>query len=398
MKAISLRVANALVAVAVLLFAFVQLSPASAAESYKIHAILSMSGNASFLGKGQQSELLLLQDTVNKTGGIKGANLEFVFHDDQTSPQLAVQLFNQIKASNPSVILGPDLVAMCNAVAPLTQAGPLTYCLSPGLRPKAGGFIYSTNVSTDDLVLALFTYFQTKGWTRVAIMVSNDATGQDLEMSVAAALKKPSNSAIQIVQKAYFNQTDVSVAAQIQRIKSSNPQVLVAHTAGAAVATIFKGLVQAGLDIPITTSNANMIYAQMAQFEGFLPRQLYFPSSLFVLHGAGSGIIPSVAEAQKRFDAVHRTAGIKPDLMATHVWDVTMLLVDALNTVGPNASAEKVKDYISGVTSFGGVNGLYDFKAVPNRGLDASSAIITRWDDQSHDWVVVSKPGGAALN
>ena len=40
---------------------------------------------------------------------------------------------------------------------------------------------------------------------------------------------------------------------------------------------------------------------------------------------------------------------------------------------------------------------IYDFKRVPQRGLDASDCVIWRWDAPSQAWVAFSKPGGASL-
>ena len=60
--------------------------PAEAADPYNINAILPLTGGAAFLGKGEQQALQIAEKFVNKTGGIKGRPLEFVFHDDQTEP------------------------------------------------------------------------------------------------------------------------------------------------------------------------------------------------------------------------------------------------------------------------------------------------------------------------
>src|SRR5277367_5457303 len=103
-----------------------------AADSYDINVILPLTGNASFVGKSEQQSLQLGEKYVNEHGGIGGRPLHLIFHDDQTSPQLAVQLTNQILATHPAIMFGSGLVAMCNAMAPLMQNGPVMYCLSPG--------------------------------------------------------------------------------------------------------------------------------------------------------------------------------------------------------------------------------------------------------------------------
>src|ERR1700726_399582 len=128
---------------------------ASAADTQDINVILPLTGGGAFLGKSEQQALSQYENVVNPTGGIHCKPLRFVFHDDQSSPQLAVQLANQVKANNPPVILGSALVALCNAMAPLMKEGPLLYCFSPGITVNPGSFVYSTSISTKELAAAL---------------------------------------------------------------------------------------------------------------------------------------------------------------------------------------------------------------------------------------------------
>ncbi|MGE5088014.1 MAG: ABC transporter substrate-binding protein, partial [Candidatus Levyibacteriota bacterium] len=249
---------------------------AAAADNYGINVILPQTGGASFLGKAEMHALELVQKTVNASGGIHGKQLHFKFYDDQSSPQTAVQMANQVLATKPSVMIGPAIVAMCNAVAPLVKEGPVMYCMSPGIHPPAGSYVFTSSVSTHDLENALIRYFRMKGWTRIALITSTDASGQDAERGVDEALKLPENKDVKLVERVHFNPTDVSVAAQIERVKAAKPQAFIAWSTGAPIATVFKGIVQAGLDVPVATTDGNMTYAQMKQYAAFLPKQLYF--------------------------------------------------------------------------------------------------------------------------
>ncbi len=59
-----------------------------------------------------------------------------------------------------------------------------------------------------------------------------------------------------------------------------------------------------------------------------------------------------------------------------------------------DATAEDLRAYLRELKDVAGVNGYYDFKAVPNRGLDESNVVITRWDPAAQTWTVVSDPLG----
>jgi branched-chain amino acid transport system substrate-binding protein len=371
---------------------------ARAAEPYRINVVLPLTGGASFLGKGEQQALQLFQTLTNKDGGIGGAPLEFVFHDDQTSPQTAVQITNGILAEKPAVMLGSSIVAMCNAMAPLLKEGPFGYCLSPGVHPAAGGYQFSTSTDTHALIEALVRYLRSSQMTRIAFMTSTDASGQDAERGFDEVLKLAENSGVQVVERQRFNPTDVSVSAQIERIKAANPQALIAWSTGAPIATVFKAVLQAGLDIPMATTNGNQTLAQMHAYKDFLPKILYIPTSVFLPHAGLFRLDPKVEERQQKFYAAFATANLKPDNMSVLAWDPANLVVDSLRKLGPKATAQQVKDDLAGLTGVAGINGIYDFKAVPQRGLTVKNALVSRWEPAADTWTVVSEPTGTPLH
>ena len=142
--------ASRLGAIALLaLAAFVPAGPARAAKTLDINVVLPETGGASFVGLGQKDSLEALAAYVNENGGIKGETLHFVFHDDQTSPQVAVQLTSQILSEHPAVVMGSSLVGECLAMAPLMKEGPVQYCLSPAIHPKEGSYSNDPNSSPE---------------------------------------------------------------------------------------------------------------------------------------------------------------------------------------------------------------------------------------------------------
>ena len=368
--------------------------PASAADPYKIHVVVPTTGGGSFLGKGEQATMEVFKDAINKDGGINGQPLELVYHDDQSSPQVAVQLANAVIADKPAVMLGSSLVAMCNAIAPLLANGPFDYCLSPSAHPPAGSYQFSTSVDTHDLIEAQVRYFRLTGITRLAFITSTDASGQDAERGFDEVVKLPENAGITVVERQRFNTTDVSVSAQIERIRAASPQAVIAWSTGAPIATVFKAVLQAGLDVPIATTNGNQTYAQMEQYKDFLPKQLYIPTSMFLKHDGLFKLDPRVEAEQVRFWAAHEAAKVRVDNMSALVWDPAHMMVSALRKLGTSATAQQVRDEIAGQTDYAGINGIYNFKAVPQRGLASRNALVTRWDTAAQNWIVMSAPSG----
>ncbi|HUZ67753.1 MAG TPA: ABC transporter substrate-binding protein [Beijerinckiaceae bacterium] len=373
-------------------------SVAAQTKPYNIDVILPLTGGVAFLGKEEKESLQLVEPIINKAGGIRGRKVHFVYYDDQTNPQTSVQLATRLIAAKPSFILGSSLVSSCNAMAPLMTNGPVMYCFSPGIHPKKGSFVFTATVSTRDLAAAQIRYFRLKGWTKIAIMTSADATGQDVERGLNKLLARPENKSMKVVARAHFNITDVSVSAQIEKIKQAKPQALIAWATGSPIATVFKGIVEAGLNIPIATTQGNMTYAQMKQYASFLPKQLYFAASLWAPHKGVLTFDPGVEKAQRLFFGAYKGANLKPDAGATLSWDPALILVHALRHLGPKPTAAQVRDYIAQLKGFPGINGIYNFPNRPQRGLDINAVIVTRWSAAHNSWKVVGKQRGVPIS
>jgi branched-chain amino acid transport system substrate-binding protein len=370
---------------------------ARAAEPYDIHVILPLTGNGAFLGQGHRDSLSTLAAIVNESDGIGGRPLRFVYHDDQSSPQVSVQLATEIMAEKPAVILGSSLVAMCAAIAPLMQNGPVDYCLSPAYHPPAGGFVFSSGSSSLDQTAAVIRYFRLKGWTRIATLANTDATGQSNDKSVDEIVQRPENKDLKLVAREHFNPTDLSVAAQIERIRAADAQAIIAGVTGIAAATVFKAMVQTALDIPIEVTSGNQSFPQMQQWQAFLPRGLVMSSALFPEHEGVLTLDPRIEAAQHAMYAALAAHGLKADNMEATSWDAALIVVAGLRALGPTATADELRRYIAGLKDFAGVDGIYDFTANPERGLGPESATVIRYDPGAKAWQWLARPGGTPL-
>lgn len=228
-----------------------------------------------------------------------------------------------------------------------------------------------------------------------AVITSTDASGQDAAHNIKDLLAQPENKDVQIVGEQTFNPTDISAAAQLQRLKGANPQALIGWSSGAAIGTVFKAMGDAGLDIPVATTDGNMTYSSMQRFADILPKELYIPSPEWPLSPAAEPA--EVTAAKQQFFAAYEGSGKKPDAAATYAWDPALLVVNALQKLGPDVTAEQLRAYLAALQGAAGVNRTYNFPHVPQRGLDDSDVVVTRWDKASQTWMIVSKPRGEPL-
>ena len=380
--------------VAALLVAAARPVPARAADVYDIPTIMSLTGSAAFLGKSEALALQLVEQLVNKQGGIKGRPIHFALQDDQSNPQTAVQLTNAVIAKKPPVLLGSSVVATCSAMAAIVKAaGPVQYCFSPGIHPPKDSYTFSSSINTEDLAIAALRYFHGKHWNQVALISSTDASGQDASNAFNDAIKLKEFDGMSFVGQEHFNPTDVTVSAQMTRIGALHPDAIVAWSTGTPFGTLLRGITDAGIDVPVLGGNGNLTYPQLEQYRSFVPKQMYFPSPRFF---AREQVRPGpIRTAQDQFYAAFKPTGVRPDNAHSFSWDPALIVVDALRHTGLEATPEAVRSYIEGLHGFVGINGVYDFRDGSQRGLSENAAIIIRYDAAKNTFTGVSQAGGA---
>jgi branched-chain amino acid transport system substrate-binding protein len=369
--------------------------PATAqAAPIELNAILALTGAAAFIGGAEKQSLGLIETLTNAAGGIKGRPIKFVIADDESNPQVTLQLTNALIAKKTPFILGPSFTATCLAIGPvLAKTGPVDYCFSPSISPAAGTYQYSSSAATHEDAIAVVRYYRMRGWTKIALMTTTDASGQQFEAYFNEALTLPENKSVTLVDREHWAPADLNVTAQAERIKAAAPQAMIGWSAGTPTGTMLRGMHDAGLDIPITCGNGNMIYSQLAQYATFLPKELYFPGLRSLVQDPSAP--PATKTAQTRYFDAFKTIGVKPNLAHTLAWDPTMLVLDGLRKLGPDASAEALNDFIQHQSAWVGINGVYNFTTGSQRGLGIDAVVIDRWDPSKGDFVVVSKSGGA---
>ena len=373
------------------LFACLTMVASAADAPITINTILSLTGQAAFIGTTYAKTLQALETSVNKSGGIKGQPIHFAMQDDQSSPQMAVQLANGLLAQNVTAILGPNLTATCRAVAPLVTDGPMTYCLSPSVHPPKGSFMFSVGVDTRDQAAVIVRFLRERGWHDVAMLVTTDASGQDADAAFAEALKLPENHGMRFVALEHFNVTDPSVSAQLVKIQAAKPQAIIAWATGTPMGTLLRGIQENAIALPIMMNNANTLAVQMKAFASILPPQLYSYGPAYMLASTNG---PRAGEPERNYFGSLKTAGIESDYITGLVWDPAEIVIDALRRVGPKATAVQIRDDILRLHDFRGIAGSFDFTDGSQRGLGQQNTLVMRWDAAKQSWTAASKLGG----
>jgi branched-chain amino acid transport system substrate-binding protein len=392
---LSSRACRGTIAAIAVMFALTVLPGRGADEPYNVYAIISLTGPGSFIGRGEAVTLAAVERLANNTGGLRGRPIHFVVQDDESSASNAVQLLSQVQAKHVPVFIGPAFGATCVATLPLLANGPVGYCLSNVIHPPAGSYAFSANPSTKDFTAVGFRYLMAKGVRKLALLTSTDASGQDGESVALENLKNPEFRGLQVVANEHFAVGDLTVTAQLTRIKASGAQAIDAWTTGSPFGTVARGISEAAWDGILMTNAGNQSRAQMEQYSAYLPRQFIICTSPVYAIGQ----LPAAVRLARAtwLDALHQSGIGDPDLPYNVGWDPAMIIVRILRQLGTDATAQQFRDALLKLHDYAGANGYYDYRRGDQRGIDPRASVVVTWDKGKHDFVTISKPGGLPL-
>ena len=363
---------------------------------FVIDVIASSTGAGAFFGQETINGVKAYEAAANASGGIHGQPVHFEFHDDESQPRVAVELESQILAKHPAIFLGGTVQATCNALAPAAARTAVMYCLSPGLIPEPRSYVFAASTSLYHLVPALFRFIRTSGKQRVGLLVTTNATGQRSDQLIDYTFKLPEFKSLTIAGYEHFNDADISVSAQIARLKAADPQFLYVSAAGSPFQTVLHGILEGGLGaVPIITSASNMTDRLLAPYAKTPPAQLLFNGPPF--WGSATGGDPRLRAAIAEYRATFQRIGLEQSPDDHYGWDPAKIVVDALRHLGTGATAAQIHDYIENLHDFPGIGGMYDFRSGDNHGLGDDATIILQWDPVKSVFFPVSAPGGVAF-
>ncbi len=377
------------------MLAFAPASAVADAAPYPIDVVLPLTGPGAFLGGSEQKTLKVLETVVNKDGGIRGRPVQFTFYDDQSSPQVALQLSDQILTKKPAVVMGSASGAMCSSMMPaMAAAKTLQWCFSPVFYPPQGGYTYASSVASRYLILGMLRYMRGRGMHKIALLSTTDAPGRVGESDMLDVMKMPENADLSLVANEHYGVTDIGVGAQLSKIKGSSPDAIMVWTSGTPLGTALRGIQDAGMDaVPIFTASANMIYSQIKSYASIMPKALYFQGYAYTSNEARTA---QTLKKVRAFQEAAKANDIYPDAIGGFPWDGAMTVIDALRSVGPDATGEQLRAWVAKQNAYPGIAGIYNFTN-DMHGLTVDDMLVMRWDAAKSGWVTVSNFGGTPL-
>ena len=362
-----------------------------AVDPYKVGAVFSVTGRASFLGDPEKKTALMLQEQINKKGGINGHPLELVIYDDEgDSTKCALAVRKLITQDKVCAIMGPSLSGLSLAVLPEAEKHeiPLVSCAASfkivTKDPATGEqrkWVFKTPQSDSMAVEAVYTHMKKHGISKIAIMTVTSGFGQS---GRGELLRLAPQYGMTIVADEKYGPKDTDMTAQLTKIKGLAPQAIVNWSIGPTQVIVVRNWKELAM--------TNITFYQS---HGFGSRK-----NIELAAGAAEGVFCplgacNIAEIlpndhpQKRVTMGYlRAYSAKYNeplsSFGGHAWDALTMIEQALAAAGCDKA--KIRDYLENLTGFVGQHGVFNFSAKDHNGLtkDAFQMVVVKLGD----WVI----------
>ena len=220
----------------------------AAGKPYKIGLVLAITGSYSSLGEPQKRAVTLIQEEVNKAGGIKGNRLEMVIIDSQSDPSKAVTGLKSL-LRDPEVcgLVGGTSTADNLALIPVVEKEEITFFSGGGsieISDPVKRYVFQLPTTDRVAMKDILNYLRKSNLTQVAMIHSTGGWGK----SGAERLREQAPGAgFTVLGYESFGDKDVDMTSQLVRIRDLKPQVIISWTATTAGAIISKNIVQLGI-------------------------------------------------------------------------------------------------------------------------------------------------------
>lgn len=349
-------------------------TPSYSKEPYKIGAVFSVTGAASFLGEPEKNTVLMLAEQINRAGGINGRPIEVIIEDsksDETQAVLAAKKL--IEKDKVLAIIGPTTTGESMALIPI-----VTKAQTPMISVAAGAgitqpvreryWIFKTAQYDTSAVEAIYTYMKKKGISKIGIMTITTGFG---DSGRKALLELAPKFGISIVADERYGPKDTDMTAQLTKIKAAGAQAVINWSIGPGQVIVTKNWHALKMGIPLFQSHG-WGSKKNIELAGKAAEGVIAPLGRLVIWDKLPDKHPQKALLKKYATDYETKFKAEPSTFGGHAYDAFMMVVEALKKVGPDK--KKIRDYIeNNIKNWPGTGGIFNMSPSDHCGLDMNS-------------------------
>jgi branched-chain amino acid transport system substrate-binding protein len=347
------------------------ITTASAGNTIKVGAILSVTGPASFLGAPEAKTLEMMVEDINAKGGINGTKVELVIKDSGGSPEKAVSFAKQlIDEDKVFAILGPSTSGETMAIKNIAEESKtilLSCAAAEAIVNPVAKYVFKTPQKDKDAVLKIFAQMKKMGITKIGVLSSNTGFGKAGKEQIE---KLAPENGIQILANEVYDKAATDLTAEVTKISAAKVQGIINWSIEPAQSICIKNARQICSNIPVFQShgfgNINYVKTAGAAAEGVI-----FPAGRLLVADTLSDKNPQKAlllSYKKSYEAKYKE---DVSTFGGHAYDAMLILTEAIKTAGTDK--EKVRTAIENIKGLVGTAGIFNFSATDHNGLDLNA-------------------------
>jgi branched-chain amino acid transport system substrate-binding protein len=351
---------------------------AEAGEPIRIGAIFSVTGPASFLGEPERNTAKMLEEDLNRDGGLLSRKVEVIVYDDESDATKAVTAVDRLlKRDRVVAIVGPSTSGSTLAIVPKVEEAkvPLLSCAAARkIVEPARHWVFKVAASDILAVKKIFQDLKQRGLMKIAILTASDAYGAGGREDIKELAPQMGFS---LVADEVFGPKDTDMTAQLTRIKGTAAQAIIVWGTNPGPAVIARNRVQLRIATPMYMSSgvASKKFIELAGAENaegiLLPAgRLLIESQLPASHPQKKVLAEYIKEYERRFKQPVSTFG-------GHAWDAVMLAAQAIRNA-KSAEPAAIRDAVEKVRGFYGTGGEFNFSAEDHSGLTEDAFVMIR--------------------
>jgi branched-chain amino acid transport system substrate-binding protein len=356
---------------AVLVSVFLLSGTTFAKEPIKIGALFSVTGAASFLGEPEKNTAIMLQDQINKSGGINGSPLEIIIEDTKSDESQAVLAAKKLlDRDNVLAIIGPSTTGESMALVPIinTAQTPLISCAAgaPITNPVSERhWIFKTPQYDTSAVEAIYTYMKKHGISKIGIITISTGFGDAGKKALHEVAPRYGMS---IVADEKYGPKDSDMTTQLTKIKASGAQAVINWSVGPGQVVVTKNWHDLKMGIPLYQSHG-WGSKKNIELAGKAAEGVIAPLGRLVVWDKLPDKNPQKALLKKYSHDYEARYKSEPGTFGGHAYDSIMMLVDAIKKEG--ADKKKIRDYIeTKIKNWPGTGGIFNMSPKDHCGLD----------------------------
>jgi branched-chain amino acid transport system substrate-binding protein len=364
---------SVLLAATILQVAVASSAQAQTAGEIAIGAIVPSSGPFAEWGRSNTVTLKMLEQQVNKAGGINGAKLKVIILDDATKPAQAASSLRKLAGDEKVIaVAGPLTSSAAEVTFPVANEMKVVSMSQasskPGVAKANRPWAFRNTIDESILAKSTVPYFKkTFDIKTVAIIFdAKDATAATVGTKIMPAMMKENGITIlNETDPLSFNTGDLDVSAQVTKIKSLNPDGIVLSADYSQAVTVLREMKRQGFIKPVVGAT-QLISSAILKAAPELP--IVAPATFFAsMTGGLAG--PFVAELQPMLRKESGLpAEIEPSMYDANIYEIVSMYVEAAKKAGVTGKPEdleadrtKVRDYLVKLDNFKGLGGPISF-------------------------------------